>query len=277
MTQGADQDNKLVQIKIKMRVKKLVVALMFMSSAIQGWAVDNSIYIDQSGDNATITMTQDGTGNRVRGLDAAGTSNTTPATIYGDNVTVTVEQVGSGNMLKLGIDTGTASGGTDSSVNYSITGSNSVASISMKNDGAISSLSNVIDITQVSTTGATVSVLMTGTSNTLTSTQTGGSYAALTANISGTNNTATVNQSGGASNSANITQSGDYATASVTTVGASNSVTISQSGGTTGQTATISLTGSSNTASITQQGTADHTTNITGVGSGNSFTIIQRN
>ena len=37
MTQGADQDNKLVQIKIKMRVKKLVVALMFMSSAIQGW------------------------------------------------------------------------------------------------------------------------------------------------------------------------------------------------------------------------------------------------
>ena len=277
MTQGADQDNKLVLIKIKMRVKKLVVALMFMSLAIQGWAVDNSIYIDQSGDNATITMTQDGTGNRVRGLDAAGTGNTTPATIYGDNVTVTVEQVGSGNVLKLGIDTGTASGGADSSVNYSITGSNSVASISMKNDGAISSLSNVIDITQVSTTGATVSVLMTGTSNTLTSTQTGGSYAALTANISGTNNTATVNQSGGANNSANITQSGDYATASVTTVGASNSVTISQSGGTTGQTATISLTGSSNTASITQQGTADHTTNITGVGSGNSFTIIQRN
>ena len=46
-------------------------------------AADNSIYIDQAGDNSTISVTQDGAGNTVRGIQGVGTGNTTPAIIRG--------------------------------------------------------------------------------------------------------------------------------------------------------------------------------------------------
>ena len=66
-------------------------------------AADNSIYIDQTGDNATIAVTQDGTTNVVRGIQGVGSSNTTPAKIYGDGNDVSVSQVGNGNTLNLGV------------------------------------------------------------------------------------------------------------------------------------------------------------------------------
>ena len=74
------------------------------------YSADNSIYIDQSGSGATISITQDGYGNVVRGIQGSGSDNTTPATIYGDNNQVTVNQVGNGNTLSMGIRTTTGSG-----------------------------------------------------------------------------------------------------------------------------------------------------------------------
>jgi len=82
------------------------------------FASDNSIYIDQTGDNAVISITQDGTGNIVRGIQGTGTSNTTPAGIYGDGNEVTVNQVGSGNVLNMGINRGTGTGTTGNTVTY---------------------------------------------------------------------------------------------------------------------------------------------------------------
>ena len=52
-----------------------ILALTVMS--LSGYAADNSIYIDQAGDNSTITITQDGAGNTVRGLPGVGTSSQT--------------------------------------------------------------------------------------------------------------------------------------------------------------------------------------------------------
>ena len=43
------------------RLMAFVASAMFWGS---GYAADNSVYIDQTGDNSTITMTQDGSGNR---------------------------------------------------------------------------------------------------------------------------------------------------------------------------------------------------------------------
>ena len=72
------------------------------------YAADNSIYIDQAGDNAVISVTQDGAGNVVRGIQGTGTSNATPARIQGDGNQVTVTQIGSGNTLSMGVNTTTA-------------------------------------------------------------------------------------------------------------------------------------------------------------------------
>ena len=42
-----------------------VASAMFWGS---GWAADNNIYVDQAGDNSTITIRQDGSGNKVKGI-----------------------------------------------------------------------------------------------------------------------------------------------------------------------------------------------------------------
>ena len=47
--------------------RKLLTVMLFGIS-VTSWAVDNSVYIDQAGDDSTITMTQDGAGNKVKGI-----------------------------------------------------------------------------------------------------------------------------------------------------------------------------------------------------------------
>ena len=85
--------------------RKLTAILLSVAMLVTGvvLAADNSIYIDQTGDNATIAVTQDGTTNVVRGIQGVGSSNTSPAKIYGDGNDVSVSQVGNGNTLNLGV------------------------------------------------------------------------------------------------------------------------------------------------------------------------------
>ena len=78
-----------------------LLASLFVSNT--SFSADNSIYVRQSGNNTTVTMTQDGAGNVVRGIQGAGTDNTTPATITGNANVVIVNQVGTGNTLDLEI------------------------------------------------------------------------------------------------------------------------------------------------------------------------------
>ena len=91
-------------------LKKFAIAISLAFAANVANAADNSIYIDQSGNNATVSVTQDGAGNVVRGIQGVGSSNTTPAKIYGDGNQVSVSQIGSGNTLSLGIVTTVANG-----------------------------------------------------------------------------------------------------------------------------------------------------------------------
>ena len=145
--------------------KLLTSVLMVLSFGV--FAADNSIYIDQAGDGSTITITQDGAGNTVRGLPGIGTSNTTPAKIYGDGTLVSVSQVGTGSTLNLALVSTIASGaGGGTSVTYSVTGNNATATINSNGDGLGVSASNTIGINQ-SGNNATANVNVLGTLNNL--------------------------------------------------------------------------------------------------------------
>ena len=111
-----------------MKKIKLLMALLIMFSA-SIYAADNSIYIDQTGDNASITILQEGASNRVRGIQGVGTGDTTPSKLNGDAIVVDIQQIGSGNILNMGIVTTTANGSSPTSINYSVTGNNAIATL----------------------------------------------------------------------------------------------------------------------------------------------------
>ena len=253
---------------------KKILTLLLIGFASVSTAADNSIYIDQSGDNATINITQDGAGNVVRGIQGIGSSNTTPSTIYGDNNQITINQVGSGNTLSLGIKTTTGNGMTNPTVIYGVTGNNATAVINSNNAGTGVSESNYINISQTGNT-ANANINMLGSGNSLTAVTAGGANNSLIATVNANSTLTTISQTGGGGNATTLNLTGDKGTVDITTVGASNTTGITQSGGASnGHSVKLDYTGSGNTTSITQSGTsADSIVNIKSVGSSNTFTV----
>jgi hypothetical protein len=255
-----------------MKFKK-IIAMILIGFSAYSWGADNSIYIDQSGDNATIAMTQNGASNHVRGVGAA--SNNIASKLYGDGLAVTIQQIGSGNTLNLGAQTGT-SGGIASSISYIATGNTNLATIDMNNANSKTSLANLIDISQTGDNTVTT-ISMKGNDNYLRSIQSGNSNKII-GTVDANNTIVNVNQTGGTGNETTLQLTGDKGQVDVVTLGTSNIIGITQSGGgATGHYAKVDLNGSSNQVSINQSGSIDMTTNIKGVGNSNSFTIIQRN
>ena len=68
------------------------IAIVLALYAGVALAADNSIYIDQTGSDSTIDITQTGAGNVVRGIQGAGTSNATPDNMAGDAAQVDTRQ-----------------------------------------------------------------------------------------------------------------------------------------------------------------------------------------
>ena len=255
---------------------KIAVAVVALVMSVGVYAVDNSIYIDQTGDNATINISQDGAGNRVRGIQGVGTGNTTPAVINGDGMQVNVTQVGAGNVLNMGIVSTTANGSTPTSVSYNVSGGNNTGTINLNADGQGANSSSLVDITQTNGNNIT-NVNMLGSNNSLTANQSGGS-AQLISTVNASNTTQTINTSGGTDNRVTTNLTGDKGTVVVDMVGATNHATITQDGGgANGHYAKLDVTGSSNTYTINQSGTIDTTVNIKTVGSGNTFGIVTKN
>ena len=255
-------------------LSRKILAMLFCFSAV-AFGADNSIYIDQSGDNSTITITQEGAGNTVRGLPGTGTSNVTPATISGDNNTVVIDQIGSGNMLKFGIATTTGGTGMPS-IRYSVTGNNADATIKSMNPGSVAD-SPIIDVQQIGNFAfLSIDQRGMGPNNTITALQNGGNNNSLTVDQnSDVQSTATINQTGGGGNTTTINQSGGANSATVTTVGATNTTTIVQAGS---HTSVVDITGSGNNTLIDQSGVAgSNIANYKAVGSGNTTSITQRN
>jgi len=259
-------------------LKKFALAIVVAfaaNTANVATAADNSIYIDQSGGNATIAVTQDGAGNVVRGIQGVGSSNTTPAKIYGDGNQVTVSQIGSGNTLSMGIVTTVANGVVGGNTyTYSVTGNNATAIINSNSNGQGTSASNIVSVTQ-SGNNANANINVLGSANSLTAVTAGGANNSLVSTINGDNNSQTISMTGGGGNTATVTQNSDKGTVTLAAVGASNTFGITQTGGSTnGHSAALDFTGSGNTVSINQQGTsADSIVNLKSVGSTNTFTI----
>lgn len=244
------------------------------------FAADNSVYIDQSGSDSTIDITQTGAGNIVRGLQTGGASdNTVRAKMYGSDAIVDIRQIGGDNTLNLGFDATKATGQLYSiDLTYYVTGNNGSATINVNNAGTGTAESNLIDIRQIGNT-ATTNVNMLGSKNNLTATTAGGAGNSLTATINADETTNNIAVSGGGGNSVNLNLTSNKADNSITMVGASNSLSLTQSGvaGTNGHAFTYSVTGSSNSMTAVQSGTIDTTVNVLSSGSGNTWNITTGN
>lgn len=260
-------------------IKSLKLFVMILLFSISAFAADNSIYVDQSGDNSTIDITQTGAGNVVRGIQGVGTGNTTPAKIYGPATAVDIQQIGGNNTLNLGVNTSTATGrayGID--LTYYVTGNSGTATINSNNAGSGTSGSNFIDVRQTGNS-ANLNLNILGSKNDFTAVTSGGASNSITATINADETVSNISMTGGASNTFTGTLSSNKGHVNLTTVGASNGITLTQTGtaGTNGHAFTLNLTGSSNTFGVTQSGTIDTTVNVTSAGSGNTWNITTGN
>jgi hypothetical protein len=258
-------------------MKKKILALIVSVYTALSFATDNTIYIDQSGDNANITILQDGAGNRVRGIQGVGTGNTTPSVLNGDAILVDIQQIGSGNILNMGVITTTANGSAPTSINFVVTGNNSTSTLNLNNAGTGVNESTNLNVTQTGDSGV-INMNILGSNNNFTADQRGGNNNQLTTTINASSTLVNIDQSGGGGNQTTLNLTGDKGQVDITTVGATNITSITQSGGAvSGHNAIVNLTGSGNNTTINQSGNIDTTVNIVSIGSGNTFSITTTN
>jgi hypothetical protein len=242
--------------------RKLTAILMLSGMATLGYAADNSIYIDQSGDFANVTINQDGAGNQVRGLQSTGGDDKTIASVIrGNSVVVNIDQTGSSNKLDLGIDA-TVSGTKSVDLTYStvnsgnITGSNNTAIFQLGT--STTTLSNsIVSVIQVNG-GNYAEIRMTGNDNQLTALQSGGS-ASLTSLVNASGTRQTITTAGGTGNEVSTTLNGANGVVDINVMGATNTISIAQdgAGGSTGHQAVMDINGTGNSVTLSQTGTAN--------------------
>jgi hypothetical protein len=259
--------------------RKVLTILMMAVMPTLGYAVDNSIYIDQTGSNAVINITQDGAGNTVKAL----TSNRTDAAIINaDGANIAITQVGSGNTVSLGVSASVTSG-ISTDITYStgtsgVTGSTAIINVNAggQQSNASKTSINVLQTGNSSKFEADV----TGTGNSM-SVTTAGPSDDVYSKMRGSSNTANVSFSGtGGSNQAILDQSGSGANAigidvsstgnlfGITQAGSLNTVTIG------GYSSGSSLSGDNNTVQVNQNGTSNMA-NLGITGASNNVNINQ--
>lgn len=216
-------------------------------------ATTNRIFIDQSGDNPNVNMTQDGTGNKagsaqrpvyLRGIDQTlvtrqiGINNeimleaVNDTTGTGQGVNITIQQIGDNNKVDAACGFGTAStGGTAltgckaADINWKFTGDSN--DLQFRGTGA--DLKSAIDVT--------------GNSNVFRIDAIGDKHSQ-TIKVSGDTNTFNINQ---------------------------------RSTGAAGSSIWVDLAGNSNNMTIAQTGTIDNVLNIKSISNSGTFNITQKN
>ena len=219
-------------------------------------ATTNRIFIDQSGDNPNVNMTQDGNGNKagsalrpiyLRGIDQTvvtrqiGSTNeinlevVNPTTGSGMGATVTVQQIGDNNKVDAACGYGTLGNGTTSIVggdgckaldaNWKFTGDNN----DFQFRGKGTDIKSAIDVT-------------------------------------------------GNSNVFRIDVMGDKHTQTMKVAGDTNTFNINQaSTGANGSSIWVDLAGNNNAMNISQTGSIDNVLNIKSVSNSGTFNITQKN
>jgi len=267
--------------------RKVLTILMLAAIPTLGMAADNSIYIDQSGDFANITINQDGAGNQVRGLQSnGGDDKTVSSVIRGNGVNVNINQTGSTNKLDLGINAIVSSGKsvdlTYSTVNSgNLTGSNNTALFQLGTSSATAS-NTVVSVIQVQGNNL-ANVSMSGDNNQLTALQSGGG-ATLISSVAASGTRQEITTAGGTGNSVTTNLTGTNGNVYVNIMGATNTIDIAQSGagGSTGHQAWMDINGTGNSVTLAQSGSASANVFNLKVGSSatsansNTYNITQR-
>ncbi len=223
------------EVKMKTRMtgggelsRKILATLIV--AAMPGLGLANDVYMEQIGDNSSVSITQTGAGNLVNGNVGGTGNNDDAALIKGDLNNVTISQIGASNTVSMIINNET--NGTGATVVVSADGSNNNQTIGCGT--ALSSTCNasVIRSEIVGNNNNTVQTLSGGVTQ---------SKIAITGNYNNVTHTA----SGAGAHNGEITVSGS-GTSSV-----ANAVTLTQSGA-SAKNAIITSNGSSNLISITQ-------------------------
>ena len=260
-------------------MKKILTLLMILIT----WsgltlAADNSTYIDQSGDNTSVLVQQDGAGNTVRGINS--TARDTPAVMYGDSNYINIEQKGSGNTLAFGVQTKvtdttmswsaeyTHADMTSNSFVYTVVGNSNMATIDSNSDNKNTSVGNGVYMMQVGNSN-TSSVVMRGTNNGV-SVGMVGSNNTLSSAIDGTNNIQDLYILGD-SNTLSFTQTGENNGIIGGANGYGNTLRLIQQD--FGRTVRIEVLGNTNSISIAQAGSADSPVNIIFRGNYNNYNV----
>ena len=190
--------------------------------AAMAWAPTahaNDVYIEQVGSGVTVTITQDGSSNRVG-------DEGTPSIIKGDANIVTIDQIGSSNTLDMIIN------GAAITATVTTTGSNNTQVI---NCGTANS----------ATCGSSfIKQQVDGDNNTVTQNLVASATQYSEILITGDENTVTHTTSGSGAHSGIITVTGGIALGG-------NTISLTQ-GGTNAQQATITSTGNNNAITVTQ-------------------------
>lgn len=210
-------------------LSRKILAILMTTVMLSSGAWANDVYVEQIGDNSSVSITQDGAGNMVNG-NVGGLGNVDdPALILGDLNDVTISQIGSGNQISMIINNGAGTGAT---VVVSANGNDNTQTI-----GCGTALSSTCS-------ASTISSQITGNSNNTVQTLSGGVVNSTIA-INGNWNNVTHTASGAGQHSGEITVSGSG------TSNLANAVTLIQSGAQT-KNAVITSNGSNNNVIVTQ-------------------------
>lgn len=215
-----------------------------VTSAQNRMITNNSIYIDQVGDNNTVNITQTGNKSVIGGIGQQA------ASIQGNNNSITIRQGdiadtgkneinlrshGDSNTLNINQGVTTTGSSTGSTNNHyqsvDIIGSYNAVTTQQTNTGGIgghymettvNGNTNNVTTKQLDNGNKTMFTTVTGNNNTVASTQSGTGQHYLETVLMGNGNTATIVQSGSAANNASI---------SITNAGGPGSVDLQQTGG----------------------------------------------
>jgi len=176
----------------------------------------NDVYVEQVGSSSTVTITQEGTGNKagdstdalyigsgsnVVTIDQIGDSNILEMVVNGASADVTVNTVGSGNQQTINCGTISSAGCSGSTISQTVDGDDNTITQNL-GSGAnhISNITatgsdNTITHTSTATGTTTMNATITGDLNTVGVTQSGMTTQNVTINSTGNSNIITVNQS----------------------------------------------------------------------------------
>lgn len=215
----------------------------------------NSVFIDQSGSNPTVNMTQVGVGNKMG-------SALSPIYLRGQDQKIVVIQSGAGsasgnnNTVDLQVlnDTTALAGGASSG-----------ATVTIRQLGNSNTVDAVCGDGAGNCNNADINWRFTGNSNTMTFR---GRGSDLTSHIDVTGN----------SNAFNVVMTGDKHSQVIDVTGGQNVFNLSQtSTGSTGSSIVIAQQGSGTTYNVVQGGTVNNVLSINSSAQGGSFNILQRN